>query len=150
MAHARRSIPPPFPLRQAGFTLLELMMGTFVMSVSLLAMVGLVAASFGLTRAATELTQAKNGARRKLEEVRELARTHFSEVLTTYASDSTASDFNVGRLAPRPGDPDGKAGHVTVEPSLVSADLLDVTVRVDWQGAAGPRMIEMRSRVTGN
>jgi prepilin-type N-terminal cleavage/methylation domain-containing protein len=138
--------------RETGFTLVELMMGIVVLSVSLLGMLGLVATSFGMSRSAHEMTQAKNGAMRKLEEIRELARTDFGLVVSRYGigSESGFRDFAVGNLSPRPGDADGRPGRVTASPAGFGSNLLDVVVRVEWQGSGGARSFEMRSRVTGS
>ena len=142
----RRTRPAP-----GGFTLLELMIGTIVMSVSLLGMLGLIESGFGASRAARELTHAENGAVLKLEQIRNLARTNFSQVLTTYSGSAAARNFAVPPLAAKIGDADGMPGRVTVAPSAVGGtNLVDVTVRIDWRGANGPRSYELTSRLSGN
>jgi prepilin-type N-terminal cleavage/methylation domain-containing protein len=135
---------------RSGFTLIELIMGIFVLSVSLLGMLGLVATSFGMSRSAHEITQAKNGAMRKIEEIRELSRTNYSQILPLYTEPSTARHFDVGNLSAPPTDPSGKPGLVTVTPSALGANLLDVVVNIHWQGCGGPHNFELRSRVSGN
>jgi prepilin-type N-terminal cleavage/methylation domain-containing protein len=134
---------------RAGFTLIELMMGSFVLSVSLLGMFGLMATSFGMSRSAREMTVAKNAAMRKLEEVRELSRTNPSQVVATYGSVSNARNFEVDTLSATADDVDGKPGEVTIEPAAFGHQLLDVAVRVQWKSGAGPKSFEIRSRVAG-
>jgi prepilin-type N-terminal cleavage/methylation domain-containing protein len=139
--------------RRAGFTLLELMTGTTILAVSLLSMLGLVGASYGVSRSAHEQTQAREAAVRKLEQIRELARSNFSQLLTTYSASPTngARNFAVGSLAPVPGDADGMPGQVTVTPSAVGGTkLVDVTVRIDWRGTNGNRSFQIDSRLSGN
>ncbi|MBI1849584.1 MAG: prepilin-type N-terminal cleavage/methylation domain-containing protein [Planctomycetes bacterium] len=142
-----RSVRPR--LGRDGFTLIELMMGSFVLSVSLLGMFGMMAASFGMSRSAREITVAKNAAMRKLEEIRDLARTNASQVVATYGANSNARHFDVDTLNAATNDADGKPGEVTVSPSSFGFELLDVVVSVQWQSGAGPKTFELRSRVFG-
>ena len=136
---------------RAGFTLLEMMIGSIVMSVSLVGMLGVIGAGFGMSRSARELTQAKDAAVRKLEQIRELSRTNFAQVQANYTGTSAARNFAVPPLSATVGDADGRPGRVTVVSSaLGGASLLDVTIRVDWRGANGPRSYELQSRLSNN
>lgn len=137
--------------RERGFTLLELMLGTLMISVMLVGVLGLIATSYAMSRSAHEITEAKNAAERKMEEIRELARARFADVLLTYGEGSTDRNFDVGALTPVPSDSDGKPGLVTVAPSVMPGNrLLDVTVGVEWRGTGGNQTFELQSRVSGN
>ncbi|MBI1850461.1 MAG: prepilin-type N-terminal cleavage/methylation domain-containing protein [Planctomycetes bacterium] len=137
--------------QRAGFTLLELMIGTVVMSVSLIGMLGVIESGFAMSRSARELSAAKIAAVKKLEQIRELSRTNFGQVVPTYSGTSAARNFAVPPLSPTIGDADGLPGRVTAAPSaLGGTKLLDVTVRIDWRGGNGARSYELTSRLSNN
>ena len=137
--------------QRAGFTMLELMIGTVVMSVSLVGMLGVIGAGFGMSRSAREFAAARTAAVKKLEQIRELSRTNFVQVVPTYSGNSATRNFAVSPLSATVGDADGFPGRVTVAPSaLGGTKLLDVTVRIDWRGASGARSYELTSRVSNN
>ena len=135
----------PLPAGNEGFTLIEVMLAGFVLSVAVLGMLSLVTTSHGMTRDAWETTVARNAARDKLEEVKSAAKDDFYGVPTVYAG--TGGQFDVEPLV---GEEKGvPVGLVQVSETVAgNPNLIDVEVTIEWLGVGGSRTIAYRTRLS--
>lgn len=125
-----------------GFTLVEVMVGISILAVSILGIASFAATSQRLTRTAEEKDAAREALAAKLQEVEG---TPFAQIQATHDGTGfavTKAGAANNMLRPLPGDADGLPGSVTVTVPPNPGDpsrLLQVVVRVDWQGPNGPR-----------
>jgi len=105
--------------RRAGFSLLEVAIGTVVLTMGISAVLSVIVKYSRMVRVNTESTIAQQAARQMLERMQE---TPFAQVFATYNT-STADDpggagtapgrnFVVNGLQPRANDADGRVGEI--------------------------------------
>ena len=122
--------------RQAGFTLIEIIIAV---SILIVALVGLLSAILHITRLNAvnrEKLAVMRGAEKMLETMRNTA---FEQIFTAYnapaADDPFAgapgADFDVDDLQVLPGDPDGKCGKIVFPTDGTGAQLDETTADAD-------------------
>jgi hypothetical protein len=89
-----------------------------------------------------------------LEQLRAIETTPFGDVAKNFdgfAFDVLLPGEATPCLRPIPGDVDGRVGKVTVaapDPPKDPTELLEATVRLDWDGAFGPEHLERHVRIS--
>ena len=135
--------------REAGFTLVE----------TLIVVTTLAIAVLGLTNVAVSTTQIRQvemqrvTAARVLErEICDIESADFATLQATYGDvgfDVVLEGRSTVMLHAVKGDADGRAGHVTVRAPSPPNDptrLLELEVRIDWQGSNGPQHLQRSVR----
>lgn len=117
---------------RSGFTLIELMVAVAVLSVGLLAVITAILASVQLERQSKDLNIAKNATELQMQRLRGMP---YADVA---ALAGTTQNFEVATLKPVQGDTNG-CGEITVatHAGVTNGNLVDITVRVVWQGNRG-------------
>ena len=136
---------------ERGFTLVELAVATVILVVGVLTLAHVALTIRAMHRADDERAMAATAL---LDQLHAVETTPFGNV----AANFDGHGFDVvlpGEASPAlralPGDPDGKAGLVTVtapDPPKDPAELLEVTVRLDWDGSYGPQHLERHVRIS--
>jgi type II secretory pathway pseudopilin PulG len=126
--------------REAGFTLLEIIIAGVILTVLGLSYSAAIAVFLQASAAARELDDVREGARSQMEEI--LAWTNYA----TLASEFDGRTFAVGSLH-APQGPSAPPGIVSIDAS--DPDLLRVTVRIEWEGAKGNESYELATMLTG-
>jgi len=139
------------PGGEAGFTLVELLMGTVLMVVGLVGVMSSTIRLHGLQRLDTEIDQAFQACRTNLEELRAVPIT----ALPGYDGRGFAvpgPDGVTPILRAVPGDADGLPGeiHVTVDQSAAGYVLYKIRVVVTWRGASDRHTVELSTLREGN
>ncbi len=135
--------------KESGMTLIEV---TIVVAILATAVMGMQLALIGcarVNRQSQEQDLALVALRRKMEELRGVAKQNLNDVITSYNADPSddpggpgtapGSTFAVPGLNLRPGS--ATVGQVNVDAS--NPDLLDVGVLLNWRGVAGDQDLSM-------
>lgn len=136
---------------ESGFTLIELAIAIVLLVVGLLALAHVALTIQSMKRADDERTMAAGAL---LEQLRSIETTPFGDVAGNFnghAFDVVLPGEATPCLRPIPGDTDGRVGLVTVtapDPPKDPTELLEATVRLDWDGAFGPEHLERRVRIS--
>ena len=128
----------------AGFSLVELLMGTVLMVVGLVGVMSATIRLHGLQRLDTEIDQAFQACRTNLEELRAVTLV----ALPGYNGRGFAvpgPDGVTPALRAVPGDPDGLPGeiHVTLDQSAAGFLLYRIRTVVTWKGATDRHTVEL-------
>jgi type II secretory pathway pseudopilin PulG len=139
------------PGDEAGFTLVELLMGTVLMVVGLVGVMSSTIRLHGLQRLDTEIDQAFQACRSNLEELRAVP----IAALPGYNNRGFAvpgPDGVTPILRAVPGDADGLPGeiHVTVDQSAAGFVLYKIRTVVTWRGASDRHTVELSTLREGN
>ena len=110
--------------RPGGFTLVELLMATIILSVVLVGLIQLFIRCSVLTELASNITAAMSEAQGKMEEIRNY---DFDSIATDYVNGGALNPFDLTQLA-------GK-GIIYIDSS--NADLLEVEIVISWQNKYG-------------
>ena len=129
---------------QAGFSIVELMIGTVLMVVGLVGVMSSTIRLHGLQRLDTEIGQALQSCRSNLEELRTVPLAS----LPTYEGrgfDVLGPGGQPAGLRAVPGDPDRLPGeiHVTLDQSVGTHVLYRIRAVVTWCGASDRHSIEL-------
>ncbi|MGH7162545.1 MAG: type IV pilus modification PilV family protein [Planctomycetota bacterium] len=120
----------------SGFSLIEVVIAGFSLTLTVLGLTAALSYSHTLTEASREEIVARQAMREVLGRIGE---TPFDRV----ASDFHATGFAVPGLRPQAGDSDGMPGEVVFSDGPFSlTGTYEVTVRVRWRGACGARAVE--------
>ena len=136
---------------ESGFTLIELAVAIVLLVVGLLALAHVALTIQSMKRADDERAMAAGA---MLEQLRWIETTPFGDVAKSFdghAFDVVLPGEGTPCLRPVPGDTDGRVGLVTVvapDPPKDPNELLEATVRLDWDGAFGPEHLERRIRIS--
>jgi prepilin-type N-terminal cleavage/methylation domain-containing protein len=134
-----------------GFTLVELAVATVILVVGVLTLAHVALTIRAMHRADDERAMAATAL---LDQLHAVETTPFGDVVATF--DGHGFDVVLpGEVSPAlralAGDPDGRAGLVTVtapDPPKDPTELLEVTVRLDWDGSYGAQHLERRVRIS--
>ena len=122
--------------REAGFSLLEVVIALAIIAIALLGIVSTFVHSINMGESEREQQIAKQAASKKIEEIRTAT---FDTLYATYNGDTFAVDKLV-----HAGGPGGK-GLGTVAVDNTNADLLEIQVTVQWKGILGDGTYSLRS-----
>ena len=132
--------------REAGFSLLELLIGTLAVITALGAVITASLQISNLRRVDEEINLAYIACTSNLEDLRSV---DFADLpgLHTTGFDVPAINGSSGGLTPVPGDPDGLAGvfSITVVKSGGGVTLYRAVARVDWIGASGRQEFKLET-----
>lgn len=132
--------------RQAGFTLVEIMISASVLVVGLLGFAQVIAFSVGSTTTNQESNLAIEAARAKIEEIQTA---NFDDLFELYnqiggddpggAGTAPGSTFTVPGLQPDPNDPDGFVGQVIIPAMVGNAGAWEIREDIQDAGLGMPR-----------
>ena len=133
----------------SGFTLVEVLVVASMLAIAILGMTQISNVSAALRVSGRE----KAAAVRTLDrEVAAVEATNFASIPTLWNNtgfDVTLEDKGKAILHPLPGDADGKPGVVTIfAPNGDPSQLLEIRVRVDWNGTHGPQHVQRTVRLS--
>jgi prepilin-type N-terminal cleavage/methylation domain-containing protein len=133
----------------SGFTLVEVLVVATMLAVAILGMTQISNVSAALRVSGRE----KAAAVRTLDrEVAAVEATNFASIPTLWNNtgfDVTLEDKGKAILHSLPGDADGKPGVVTIfAPNGDPSQLLEIRVRVDWNGTHGPQHVQRTVRLS--
>ena len=136
---------------ESGFTLVELAVATVLLVAGILALAHVALTVRQMKRADDERAMA---AAALLDQIHAIETTPFGDLVKNF--DGHAFDVVLpGEATPAlraiPGDTDGRVGLISVAaptPPNDPTELLEATVRLDWDGGFGPVHLERRVRVS--
>lgn len=134
---------------ELGLTVIETLCAAAVLTIAILGLSQIALTSTELRESGVQ----KNAATRAVQEQLALIQaTDFAELTASF--DGAAFDVMLegaanSALAPLAGDADGRTGSVAVTaPTAQPGELLEVVVRVDWNGRNGPQSVARTLRVS--
>lgn len=132
-----------FPSRAAdgGFSLLEVIVAVSVLAIAVTGMMALYFNTAIMTEFNQEVKAATFASQQKLEEIRGTA---YTSIATSYPA-GTTQYFAVPKLAPFVAS-DPQAGSVVVD--YGNPSLLNVTVRVHWNGVRGEGNLQVTTMIS--
>jgi prepilin-type N-terminal cleavage/methylation domain-containing protein len=135
--------------RSGGFTMIEVLVVATMLAVAILGMSQISQVSAALRVAGRE----KAAAIRTLDrEVASIQATNFASIPTRWDNtgfEVTLEDKGRAILHPLPGDVDGMPGNVAISaPNGDPAQLLEIRVRIDWNGTHGPQHVQRTVRLS--
>jgi prepilin-type N-terminal cleavage/methylation domain-containing protein len=125
---------------EGGFTLLEVVVAVSILSIALMGIMALYVHTIALSEVNRETQIATFAAQSKLDEIRAM---NFNNILTTYPP-GASTYFAVSGL--RAFAPDPQPGSVTTDNT--NANLINVQVRVRWQGVRGEGTVTFTTMVS--
>lgn len=133
--------------KQSGFSLIEVIFAVSVIAIAVIGILSVMVVSVKHQKAARETDLASNAAREQIERVRG---TTFASIAPTFGPPN--DHFTVVGLNMNPPDvlnPAGAQGQITL--NVITADLLEVVVVVDWPSEAGSQgRISMTTQIYDN
>ena len=138
--------PARRPRSRGGFSLIELMFALTIIAIALMGIFSVILHTSRTKEAMRETEVAKEAAAVKMEEVKSYTT---DEIKTRYASGASAASFTVSALTnATTSNPTQKgAGTVTIY-SATDAELIDITIAVQWKGIKGLQTYTLRGMVT--
>ena len=136
------------PRRLGGFTIIEIMIALGVIAIALFSMVSMISHTSSQKESLREVSLAKEAASKKLDELKGMAWTNLLATFTTVGTRTVSQDFPVEGLtySLNPTYPNKGQGTCTRIFNL-NPDLLEVEIRVEWQGVFGSLY---KDSITGN
>lgn len=136
---------------ESGFTLVELAVATVLLVVGILALAHVALTVRQMKRADDERAMAASAL---LDQVHAIETTPFGDLVKNFdghAFDVILAGEATPALRAIPGDTDGRVGLISVvapTPPNDPTELLEATVRLDWDGSFGPEHLERHVRVS--
>jgi len=134
-----------------GFTLVEVAVAVVLLVVGVLALAHVTLTIRAMQRADEERALAESAL---LAQLRAIETTPFGDLVANFDGrgfDVMRSGATSPALRPLPGDLDGMPGAISVIAPAPPGDptqLLEATVRIDWEGSCGPRHLVRRERIS--
>lgn len=131
---------------EAGFSLVELMIGVVLMIVGLVGIMTSTIRLHSLQKVDTELGHAFRACRTNLEELRTVPLSTLPTLDGT-GFDVLGPDGRSAGIDPVPGDPDGLPGeiHVTLDQSTAVRSLYRIRVVVTWDAGSRVQSVELET-----
>ncbi len=123
-----------------GLSLVELMFALGIIAVALMGIMSMILTSSQNKERMRELMVAKEAAALKIEEIKSQ---QFAQITTLYASPNNL--FNVAGLSDPSNTAGGQRGRGEIRILTTNPNLLDITVAINWSGAAKNGSYSMRS-----
>ncbi len=132
--------------RREGFSLVEVMLASVILVLTLVGFLSLTNYLFGLEEDSREVQTATAAATSKIEEIRAYAKESWGLLLNTYNN----KDFRVPGLEPATNSPnadtDGFPGKITI--TTDSADVYTVAVEIRWRHARRNQRLDLVTKIT--
>jgi hypothetical protein len=130
--------------RDAGFSLVEIMIGTLLIAVGLLGIMESCTRLHDLQRLDTEIGMAYNACRSNLEQLHDVPLAEL-EALDGKGFVVPGADGATPGLRAVPGDPDGLPGeiHVSLVDTAAGRSLYRIRAAVSWYGSSKQHAIEL-------
>lgn len=125
---------------QRGLSLVELMFALGIIAVALMGIMSMIITSATNKERMRELMVAKEAAALKIEEIKSQ---QFAQITTLYGSPNNL--FNVTGLSDPTNTAGSKRGRGEIRILTTNPNLLDITVAINWSGAAKNGSYSMRS-----